>query len=283
LKRLIVFLSIIAGLSMLFPLNSTCKAEEGKKTTGSDSITIDEIVNRASHTAYYQAKDGRAVVSMVITDSQGRTRKRRFTILRLDQEAEDSMTKGTGEQKFYVYFKHPADVNKMAYLVNKHDDRDDDRWLYLPALDLVKRIAATDERTSFVGSDFFYEDVSGRGIFEDNHELVETTGNYYVLKNTPKNPDEVEFTSFKMWIHKATFIPVKIVYFNKRGNKYREYKALKVDTIDGYPTVVQAEMRDLQTNNSTQVSYGKVEYNIGLPENIFTERYLRNPPRKYIR
>jgi len=48
-----------------------------------------------------------------------------------------------GDQKFYVYFLEPADVRKMVYMVWKHTDRDDDRWLYLPALDLVKRIAAS--------------------------------------------------------------------------------------------------------------------------------------------
>ena len=73
-------------------------------------------------------------------------------------------------------------------MVWKHLDKDDDRWLYLPALDVQKRIAATDKRTSFVGSHFFYEDVSGRRLSDDRHELVEVTDTYYVMKNTPKEP-----------------------------------------------------------------------------------------------
>ena len=104
-------------------------------------------------------------------------------------------------------------------MVWKHIKADDDRWLYLPALDLVKRIAASDERTSFVGSDFFYEDVSGRGLDEDVHELLETSDNYFVIKNTPKRPDDVEFSYYKMWIHKKTFLPIKTEYFDKTGEK----------------------------------------------------------------
>jgi outer membrane lipoprotein-sorting protein len=168
-------------------------------------------------------------------------------------------------------------------MVWKHVDRDDDRWLYLPALDLVKRIAASDERTSFVGSDFFYEDVSGRGVDEDTHELVKTTKNFYVLNNLPKNPTAVEFASYTAWIHRKTFIPVKIEYFDEGGKMYRVYEALKVEEKGGYPTVTQARIKNLRTQGETVITYSDVQYDIGLPEEIFTERYLRNPPKRYLR
>ena len=98
----------------------------------SESPTVDEIVDRANKVAYYSGDDGRSKVQMTITDAQGRTRQREFVILRHDVE-------DGGKQHFYVYFKKPSDVRKMAFLVHKHIDRDDDRWLYLPALDLVKK------------------------------------------------------------------------------------------------------------------------------------------------
>jgi hypothetical protein len=250
--------------------------------------TVQEIVDKTNRTAYYQGKDGRAKVSMVITDSQGRERNREITILRRDDPPpagtpEDTIDQHTGDQKIYVYFHRPADVNKMVFMVWKHVKRDDDRWLYLPALDLVKRIAATDKRTSFVGSHFLYEDVSGRNIEADTHELIKTTQNYYVLKNTPKDPKSVEFAYFNMWIHRGTFLPVKIEYFNERGEKYREYEALKVETIQGYPTTIKSRMKDLRTKGETLLEYREVKYDIGLPEDVFTERYLRRAPAKYLR
>lgn len=252
-----------------------------------EEASVEAIINKTNRVSYYQGEDGRAQVLMTITDSQGRKRRRKFTILRRDEAPPESF-KGEpdqycGDQKIYVYFQRPADVNKMVFLVLKHVDGDDDRWLYLPALDLVKRIAASDKRTSFVGADFLYEDVSGRSLAEDTHELVETTKNYYVLKNTPKAPDTVEFSYFKMWIHRQTFIPVKTEYFNQQGEKYRVYEALKVDTIQGYPTVIKSRMKDLRTKGETVIEYSGVQYNIGLPDNIFSERYLRQPPTKYLK
>ncbi len=254
-------------------------------TAAGQELTVEQIVERANRVAYYQGRDGRAQVSMTIVDGQGRKRHREMTILRRDEPAPDGKDDDQfcGDQQFYVYFHRPADVNKMAFLVWKHLDKDDDRWLYLPALDLVKRISSADKRTSFVGSDFFYEDVSGRHIADDKHEVAKTTKNYYVLKHTPKDPKSVEFAYYTTWIHRGTFVVVKTEYYDAQGKKYREYAAEAVETIDGFPTVTKARMSDLRTGGYTILEYKKVKYNVGLPKEIFTERYLRKAPRKYLR
>lgn len=238
--------------------------------------SVQEIVDKTNHMAYYQGDDGRAEVKMTITDEQGRKREKSFIMLRKDV-GEDG-----GEQLFYVYFTAPADERGTVFMVHKHIGKDDDRWLYLPALDVVKRIAASDERTSFVGSTFFYEDVSGRGTEEDEHELVDTTDTYYVLKNTPKDPSKVEFDSYTMYIHKETFIPVHIE-FEKGGTVYRRAKTLGVKDIQGYKTVIKGSMEDDNIGTTTVMEYPSVTYDIGLPEDIFTERYLRTPPMEHLK
>lgn len=241
-----------------------------------DTPSVEEIVKKANAASYYQGDDGRAKVKMSIKDKQGNVREREFVILR--RNADDI----NEEQQFYVYFNSPADVREMVFMVWKHVGKDDDRWLYLPALDAVRQIAATDKRTSFVGSTFFYEDVSGRSIEEDDHELVEVTDNFYVLKNTPKNPSSVEFDSYTVYIHKTTFIPVKMEY-EKNGNIYRTGEALQVDTIDGYPTVTKNVMKDINAGSETTIEYLSVDYNVGLEENIFTERFMRRAPRQHLK
>jgi len=287
MRPLSIYAVISAALLLILSTGAATASEtkSEQKQTEPAVPSVDEIVEKSNRAAYYQGRDGRARVTMTIKDAQGRESRRQFIILRRDREipADDTTDSNCGEQKFYVYFQRPADVNKTVFMVWKHIERDDDRWLYLPAFDLVKRIAAGDERTSFVGSNFFYEDVSGRNVNEDIHELVETTGNFYVLKNTPKDKDSVEFSYYKAWIHRQTFIPVKIEYFDKKGTMYRVYQALKVDNIDGYKTVTRASMKDLSKNEETVLTYRSVKYNIDLPEDIFSERYLRNPPQKYMR
>jgi len=237
--------------------------------------SADEIVAKANRASYYAGQDGRAEVHMTIYDARGGTREREFTILRLNVAGED--------QKFYVYFRKPSDVRNMAYLVWKHVGGDDDRWLWLPALNLKKRIAPGDKRTSFVGSDFFYEDVSGRGLQEDNHELVKETAEHFVIRNVPKAPAGVEFASYTVWVDKQTYLPVKAEYLDGEGNLYRRVSAEKIETINNHPTVTVAVAEDLRAGTRTVNTFSKVRYDIGLKERIFTERFLRRPPREVTR
>lgn len=241
------------------------------------SLTIaapsaDEIVAKANRAAYYAGEDGRAEVEMTIVAADGSTRSRAFTILRKNVGGED--------QKFYVYFQEPADVRKMAYLVWKHVGGDDDRWLWLPALNLKKRIAPGDKRTSFVGSDFFYEDVSGRGTEEDRHDLAGENDATWQIKSTPKDAGSVEFSYYLVTIDKQTYLPVKAEYFDQAGKLYRRVSAVKTETIQGYPTVTEAVAEDLAAGTKTVNRFSAVSYDLGLKENVFTERFLRRPPRE---
>lgn len=247
----------------------------GLLLTGWPALASDsalDIVTKANQAAYYAGQDGRADVRMVISDASGGTRERSFTILRLNTSDR--------EQKFYVYFREPADVSKMAYLVWKHVGGDDDRWLWLPALNLKKRIAPGDERTSFVGSDFFYEDVSGRGVEEDRHALVETTDTHYLIKSVPNHPGQVEFSSYQVWIDKQSHLPLKAEYLDRNGELYRRVEATRIETIQGYPTVMTAVAEDLKAGTRTTNTFSNVAYDVGLNEGIFTERFLRRPPRE---
>jgi hypothetical protein len=238
--------------------------------------TLAQIIERTNLAAYYQGQDGRSRVKMTITDKQGRSRAREFTILRRDEQ-------DGGEQKFFIYFHAPADVAKMTFLVHKHPGADDDRWLYLPALDLEKRIAGADKRTSFAGSDFFYEDVSGRSIHDDHHELVKTTSNYYVIKHTPKKPRAVEFSHYLMHVHKKTFLPTKVQFYDKSGRLERVMKALEVKKIQGHPTVIKASMEDKKRGSKTLVEFTGVKYDLGLSPKVYRKRSLRRAPMKHLR
>jgi len=48
-------------------------------------------------------------------------------------------------------------------------------------------------------------------------------------------------------------------------------------------TTTIRKMENLKKKQYTTVEFSNIEYNIGAKEEIFTERYLKNPPRKYIK
>lgn len=246
-------------------------------TAAADALSsADEIIARADMASYYAGADGRSEVRMIISDAQGREQRRQFTVLRRDADE-------AGDQQFLVVFSQPSDVRNTVFLVNKHINKDDDRWLYLPGLDLVKRVSAGDKRTSFVGAHYFYEDVSGRRPSDDTHELIETSDSFYVLSHTPKDPGSVEFSSYSTWIDRQTFLPMKIEYTNPAGDIYRRVEVFDVAEFDGHPTVTTSRVSDLLTGGKTDMQFRYIKYDVGIPDSVFTERSLRTPPRDWLK
>ena len=265
-------LTVILALALSLPIVAA-----GEKEASKEIPDVDTIVSKANIVAYYQGKDGKAKVKMTVTDKRNQERRHEFNILRKD-------TEDGGDQKYFVYFLKPPDVRKMVYMVHKHadPDKDDDRWLYLPALDLDKRIAAGDKRTSFVGSDFLYEDVSGRSLKEDTHELIKTTDELFVVKNVPKKPDTGEFSYYNVSISRKTYVPMKMEFYDKDDKLYRVIESKKVEMVQKFPTVIKSVVSDLKTGSKTEMEFSNVKYNINLKD-VFQERYLRRPPREAIR
>lgn len=252
-----------------------CPALEAQES-GNDA----EEIMKKSHLAYYYAgDDGIAEVSMTLIDKNGREREREFTMLRLDKE-------DGGKQFYYTYFKKPSDVARLTFMVHKIPDQNDLRWIYVPAVDLIKPISADDKNSSFVGSDFTYEDVSGRHWSEDTHTLKEETEldgrAVYVVESVPKEEYDGFARKISM-IDKENFLPLREEYYNDKGKLIRVFTADEIEESDGILTVTRRSMEDVKGGSKTIVEFSKIEYNVGLDEDIFSERYLKNPPRKYIK
>jgi len=238
-----------------------------------------EEIMKKSHMAYfYAANDGVAEVQMSIVNNKGKERNREFTMIRMDIE-------DGGNQKYFTYFKKPSDVSRTTFMVHKTADGNDLRWIYVPSIDLIKPISADDKNSSFVGSDFSYEDVSGRHWSEDTHTFkAEETINgkaVYVIVSVPK----VEYKGFAKkvsYIDKENMLPLKEEYFDKKDELIREFTAEKIEDHGGVPTITVRKMTDVKKGGYTTVTFSEITYDVGIKEDIFTERYLKTPPREYI-
>jgi len=237
-----------------------------------------EIIQK-SHVAFYGAGDQmKAKIEMRLINAKGRERRRKLTMLRKNT--------GRDEQKYFIYFYSPGDVRGMTFMVWKYPGRDDERWLFVPALNLVRRIAAKDSHSSFVGSDFTYEDVSGRDIDLDTYTLLKEATieghNCYVVESRPKN-GTAGYTRKVSWIDKETFLPIKEEYYDLQGRLGRVFRAMEIEEIEGIPTVTRRLMENVRRKHKTEVVFRDVTYKLSLPDRLFTERYLRRPPERWVR
>lgn len=240
--------------------------------------SANEIVRRSLDAFYYAGADMRARVAMKLVNPQGQVREREMTMLRLNMGA-------SGDQRYYIYFHGPADVKGTSFLVWKYPAKEDDRWIYIPALKLVKRIAADDKRSSFVGSDFTYEDVSGRDIEDEVHALLrkEEFGGRaaYVIESKPKGA--AEYAKRVSWIDQERWLPLKEEYLDARNEQIRVFTADKVEQKGKYWAATGRTMKNLQSGHRTEVVFKEVSYDAGLKQDIFTERYLRDAPAQWVR
>ncbi len=245
-----------------------------------------EIMQKAQIAYYYQGEDMKVRAMMELIARNGGKRTRVMTMLRRDLEE-------AGDQKYFVYFHEPGDVRGMTFMTWKYPDRNDDRWIFVPAVDLVRRIAADDKHSSFVGSDFSYEDISGRDVAEDDHTLVgqeQLEGRpCFVVQSIPKGPGA--WTRRISWIDRESFLPLKEEYYDAQDELYRVFTADEIDDVvagegggsTSYPTVTRRTMENVKTGHRTTVMYDSVSYDLGLVDEDFTERRMRRPPRSWIR
>ena len=76
---------------------------------------------------------------------------------------------------------------------------------------------------------------------------------------------------------------MKIEYTNRAGDLYRRVEVFKVEEFEGHPTVTVSRVSDILTGGQTDMQFRYIKYDVGLPESVFTERSLRNPPQDWLK
>lgn len=214
-----------------------------------------------------------ASLVMVLKDSRGQTSYRRMRIQTLE-------IPGNGERSLCI-FEEPADVKDTALLTHAHRQSEDDQWLYLPALRRVKRIAGASKASSFVGSEFSYEDIAGQQLEKYTYrylgqELLD--GNdCYVIERIPIDRRNCGYSRQKAWIDKAEYRILKVDYYDRRGalhktltmHGYRRY-------LDKFWRPDRMVMVNHQSGKSTELIWSKYRFQVGLrPEDFSTNVLLR--------
>jgi outer membrane lipoprotein-sorting protein len=254
-------------------------AAGGPPARAADAPDAEALMKQAHLNLYYAGDDGRTVVQMTLEDKGGKTRGRKFIMARKDYEE-------GGSQKYYTYFLEPADVQRTSFMVWKEKAKDDSRWIYVPAVDLVKRISAKDKGSSFVGSDFSYEDVSGRDWTDDAHVLLREDAldgaAVWVIESRPKASGD-SFARKVTWIDKEKMLPVREEYYDAKDRHTRTFRAEKIEAIGGYVTVTRRSMTDEIKGRRTVVEFAGIAYDVGIADDTFTERALKAPPADLVK
>ena len=186
----------------------------------------------------------------------------------------------SGVEKKIVFFVSPADVRNTSFLNLNYDDvnKNDDQWIYLPALKKIKRISSESKGDYFMGSDFTYDDISDRTPDQDNHKLLRTeelnNETCYVVESTPKEKSSM-YSKTISWVIKDKWLFLKREFYDKDKKLLKVERADQYKQIDGIWTTTHRVMENVQKNHITDIVYSNYKYNIGIDDSKFTEQALK--------
>jgi len=234
----------------------------------------------------------RTIMEKVDARDDGQTLEQDMLMLLIDKNGKErtrdlkSYGKDKGEDSHRtMFFKSPADVKNTAFLTYDYDDasKDDDQWLYLPALKKVKRIPSTDKSSSFMGSDFSYFDMTDRDLEDYDFKLIKETKvrghDAWMIESTPRNQKVIDESGYEKTIaivRKDNYVVVRAINFLTNGKKkYLDLK--KIHEENGVWLVDEMTMttkKGTRTLHKTVLSFSNVTLNGSIDDGVFTTRRL---------
>jgi len=227
----------------------------------------------------YSGDTSQATSVLVLLDKRERQRVRDLEMYRNE----------TSEvEKALIVFRSPADVGGTSYLSYEWSDPAvvDDAWLYLPALQKVKRVAASEESGAFMGSDFSYADINGTD-YEDYHYKIEAMSELvdgadcWIISSTPVSDavvDKTGYVSSKSWVRKDNFVVAKAIIDVKKGKQTKYFSARDIEKIDGVWTAMTLQMVTVKRGEKQHSSVFKINeivYNRPLKASLFDAQAMQ--------
>jgi len=172
--------------------------------------------------------DQQASVTMQLRRKSGATTTRVMNIATLEVANDGART--------IVSFNNPLDVKGTAVLTYTHSAADDEQWIYLPAFKRVKQIADANKTTSFMGSEFTYEDLNSLNIqlpkFDYRFLRTEELDGApcQVVERVPRYARSA-YKRQVVWVDRERSIVLKIEYYDTKDvlaktlslTKFRKY------------------------------------------------------------
>jgi osmotically-inducible protein OsmY len=194
----------------------------------------------------------------------------------IDQYSKDGQA---GNSRSVIVFQRPQSVAGTRFLTVENTGSPDDRWIFLPSLGKVRRVAASEGSASFMGTDFSYDDISSesRSVDLDTHTLLREENlnglSSYVIESRPKD-SSYQYSRMVQWIDKETKIIHKLELYDKRNTMVKRVEMQDLRETQGRLTPMVTKMTTLAAGTSTTLYVDILKYDDPIPESVFTSAYL---------
>lgn len=184
------------------------------------------------------------------------------------------------EEKKIMFFITPADIRNTSFMNWTYNEpgRDDDQWIYLPALKKVKRISSDSKSDYFMGSDFTYDDLGDRHPTADTHTILRKEvlegEDCYVIESVPKEEGYM-YSRTISWIIKDKWIGLKKEFYDEDGDLLKILSVKKFNKIKDYWIILNSQMHHVQKDHTTDMLLEDLKIDSGVSSNKFSEREMK--------
>lgn len=225
-------------------------------------------------------RDSRAEMRMRLIDRQGRARERVMTL-------STRRGSGTSGDRTLIRFSAPSDIRNTGFLVWETPGKEDERFLFLPALGRVRRIAGAEKQESFVGSDLSYEDMGGRRVEEYTYTFTDERGTWtapdgsrreaWVIESRARDPRALHPRSVST-ILKDSLVMVHAEEFDRHNERSKVFDVRRLERVDGIWTVLALSVTNERARTRTELETTSIRYNVGITEDDVSRRRLEQVP-----
>jgi len=173
-------------------------------------------------------------------------------------------------KRMVMVMVEPPDVKGNAYIIWEPKDKPSVVWTYLPFLRRVRELTNVDAYEHFLGTDFTYADLGFirlhpqyRLVGEEDHRGKKT---YKIEETVPK--ERAYYSRVITWVAKDSLLPVQRDYYDVAGTLWKT-ELFEEEKIDGVPTPIRIQMKDLLGKSSTELHVSDVRYNVEVPDALF--------------
>lgn len=184
--------------------------------------------------------------------------------------------KNDGDRSLSIFIT-PADVRDTKLLSWNHLEKDDKQWLYLPSSRRVKRINGSSKSSSFMGSEFTFEDLTTQELPKFKYNLVSETKTEWLLEKTPIRKSG--YKSQKHWINKKYLQAVKVEYYDRKGEllKVATTSKFKQFNVGGkkFWRPGEIHIKNVQTLRESILKWSERKVGVKLPLKKFNKKSLK--------
>jgi hypothetical protein len=263
------------ALVLLLGISVAAAVTLSARTVVAETLTARKIMQRVEDRD--DGDNGEQDMEMILIDKNGNQRMRKIRAFSKD--------KGEDELRL-MFFLAPADVKDTGFLTFDYDgtDKEDDQWLYLPALRKTKRIALSDKSGSFMGSDFNYSDMTDRELDNYDFTLMRETDvkgvKAWQIEAIPRTKEEIGRTGYKksiVFVRQDNYVVIRAVSWADRGGKLKYFDVKKLERIDDIWIATEMHMTTKKGNKTlhkTIIRNHNVRFDQDLDERMFSVRQL---------